>query len=245
MILIPAIDLKEGRPVRLLRGQFDRVTDYDWSPRDLASRYRSLGSRWIHCVDLDGARDGNLGNREIISELAGSLDGCLQVGGGIRDAKTVEALLDAGAGRIVIGSIAIEDPDTAIAWLDRYGADTLVLALDVVSSDDGFELVSRGWTNQSGRSLWDVMEIYGAAGVRHVLCTDVGRDGALTGPAVELYREFTQRWPDIELQASGGVRDVRDLSALEQTGASSAIVGRALLEGRFEDKELEPFLQSA
>lgn len=245
MELIPAIDLKDGGCVRLFQGRFDEVTEYPADPVSLALRYAGIGARWVHCVDLDGARDGAAGNLETIRRMAAELPGGLQVGGGIRDRAAAQTLLDAGVGRVVIGSVAAEDPPAVIEWLAELGPERLVLALDVNCEAGEPMLVSRGWTEQSELSLWRALERYGEAGARHVLCTDVSRDGAFTGPATDLYRACAQRFPDMCFQASGGVRDAADLEALAVTGASAAIVGRALLEGRISEQELEPFLRSA
>ena len=245
MELIPAIDLKDGGCVRLFKGRFDAVTEYPADPVALALRYAGLGARWVHCVDLDGARDGAAGNLDLIRRMAAELPGGLQVGGGIRDRAAAQQLLDAGVGRVVIGSLAAEDPPAVIQWLAELGPEKLVLALDVNCEADQPMLVSRGWTERSELSLWQALERYGAAGARHVLCTDVSRDGAFTGPATDLYTECAERFPAMCFQASGGVRDAADLEALAATGASGAIVGRALLEGRISEQELQPFLRSA
>jgi len=245
MELIPAIDLKDGGCVRLFQGRFDAVTEYAADPVSLALRYAALGARWVHCVDLDGARDGAAGNLAPIRRMADELPGVLQVGGGIRDRAAVERLLAAGVGRVVIGSVAVETPATVIEWLADFGPERLVLALDASCKGDVPMLVTRGWTERSDTSLWQALDDYRAAGARHILCTDVSRDGAFTGPAVDLYTECAQRFPTMGFQASGGVRDAADLAALAGTGASGAIVGRALLEGRISEQEMGPFLRSA
>jgi phosphoribosylformimino-5-aminoimidazole carboxamide ribotide isomerase len=245
MELIPAIDLKDGGCVRLFQGRFDAVTEYPADPVALALRYAGLGARWVHCVDLDGARDGAAGNLETIRRISAELPGRLQVGGGIRDRAAAQRLLDAGVGRVVIGSVAAEDPPAVIRWLGELGPERLVLALDVSCEADEPMLVSRGWTERSEFTLWQALDRYGAAGARHVLCTDVSRDGAFTGPAVDLYRECAARFPSMCFQASGGVRHVADLESLAASGAGAAIVGRALLEGRISEQELQPFLRSA
>ena len=245
MELIPAIDLKDGSCVRLFQGRFDAVTEYAADPVSLALRYAALGARWIHCVDLDGARDGAAGNLEPVRRMAGELPGGLQVGGGIRDRAAVERLLAAGVGRVVVGSVAVEAPATVIEWLAELGPERLVLALDVSCEGDEPVLVTRGWTERSDTGLWQALDDYRAVGAKHVLCTDVSRDGAFTGPAVDLYVECARRFPSMDFQASGGVRDAADLAALATTGASGAIVGRALLEGRISEQEMEPFLRSA
>lgn len=243
---IPAIDLKEGRCVRLYQGRFDQVSEYEARPEDLAGRYLSLGVDWVHVVDLDGARDGAGGNREVIGRMAALARGRIQVGGGIRTAADVEAMLAMGVGRVVIGSAAAERPEEVAGWFARFGAARLVLAFDVrIDADDVPWCTTRGWTEDAGLSLWDAIEAYREAGLQHLLCTDVARDGAMTGPNLELYTTCVARYPGIRLQASGGVRDLADVEALRATGATGAIIGKALLDGRITDEEIRSFLQNA
>ncbi|MDH5344843.1 MAG: HisA/HisF-related TIM barrel protein, partial [Gammaproteobacteria bacterium] len=170
----------------------------------------------------------------------------IQLGGGIRDEQAIESWLGTGVRRCVVGSVAVTDPDRVEDWLSRFGAEQLVLALDVRLDDDGTPmLATHGWTEDSATSLWAAVDRYRSAGLRHVLCTDISRDGAMSGPSVELYREFIERYPGIDLQASGGVRDVRDLEVLRAVGAAAAITGRALLDGRISREEISSFLRAA
>ncbi len=243
MLLIPAIDLRGGRVVRLYQGDFAAETRYEHSPRALLERYRALGASWVHVVDLEGARDGVLANREVILDLAAQRGLKLQVGGGIRSAETVEVLISSGVERVVIGSAAVERPDEVLGWARRFGADRICLALDVRHDERGEPQVrTRGWKSGSAISLWEALALYPAAAVRHVLCTDIERDGALTGPNLDLYREAARRFPRIAWQASGGVRDAADLAALARIGAAAAVSGKALLEERIKPEELRPFL---
>ncbi len=243
MILIPAIDLRGGRCVRLYQGDFDAETRYDVEPRALLESYRALGASWLHVVDLDGAREGSQTNRPIIIDLARSSTVKIQVGGGVRDAGTIETLLDAGIARVVIGSAAVKQPDQVRAWFKRFGPEAIVLAFDVRIDERGVPLCAiHGWREASTLDLWQAIEAFRREGLRHVLCTDVARDGALSGPNFDLYKEGAVRYPQIAWQASGGVRDAADLRALAETGAYAAISGRALLEKRFRTEELQPFL---
>lgn len=233
MLLIPAIDLRGGRCVRLYQGDFGAETRYEYTPRELLEKYRAIGASWVHVVDLDGARDGVLANREAIADLGSQRAIRLQVGGGIRSAQVIEDLLSSGIERVVIGSAAVEQPDDVIGWADRFGADRICLALDVRHDGHGEPQVrTRGWKTGTGRSLWEALAIYPPAAVRHVLCTDIERDGALTGPNLELYRNAVTRFPRIAWQASGGVRDAADLEALAAIGVAAAVSGKALLEDR-------------
>lgn len=246
MELIPAIDLKDGRVVRLLKGDFDARTDYDLSPADLYDRYAAAGARRIHVVDLDGARDGAAGNRAVVAALAARGGPRLQSGGGLRDHASLRSLFEAGVERAVVGSIAVQDPDTVVDWLREFGAGRIVLALDVRLDDAGTpRLATHGWRSQSAVSLWDAVEHFAAAGLAHVLCTDIDRDGALSGPNTALYREAVERFPGIAWQASGGVANAGDLAALAASGVAATVSGKALIEGRICHEELKPFLPAA
>lgn len=243
---IPAIDLKEGRCVRLYQGRFDQVSEYAPGPEVLAERYLALGVDWVHVVDLDGARDGKGSNRDVIARMAGLARGRVQVGGGIRTRSDVEAMLAVGAGRVVVGSAAAERPAEVRDWLADFGPERLVLACDVRLDEEGTPwLRTRGWTRDAGMTLWDAIEAFRSAGLRHLLCTDVARDGAMTGPNLALYTQCAARFPGIGLQASGGIRDLADLRALRDTGATGAIIGKALLDGCITDEEVRSFLPNA
>ncbi|HEX4152758.1 MAG TPA: 1-(5-phosphoribosyl)-5-[(5-phosphoribosylamino)methylideneamino]imidazole-4-carboxamide isomerase [Steroidobacteraceae bacterium] len=246
MRLIPAIDLQAGRCVRLLQGDFAAETRYETAPLELLAQYRSLGADWLHVVDLDGARDGSGRNRSIIAQLASELGIKLQVGGGLRDAPAVQAMLDLGAARAVVGSTALTEPQEVRRWLEHFGGGRIALAFDVRLDEEGVPRVAtHGWQRQSTCSLWEAVARFGDAGLEHVLCTDVSRDGALTGPNVALYAEAVRRCPGIAWQASGGIREAGDLHALARCGAAAAISGKALLERRIPIQELGPFLPNA
>ncbi len=202
MRLIPAIDLKDGRCVRLLRGDFAAETRYDTDPAALLAKYRGFGADWLHVVDLDGARDGSGRNREIIVGLAEQSAVRLQVGGGLRDTQAVSQMLEAGVARVVIGSAAVTRVDLVQAWLNDFGPERVVLAFDVRLDPTRTPLVTiHGWRETSDVSLWDAVAKFEDYDLKHVLCTDVSRDGALSGPNVELYDEAVRRSPHIEWQA--------------------------------------------
>jgi phosphoribosylformimino-5-aminoimidazole carboxamide ribotide isomerase len=246
MILVPAIDLRSGHCVRLLHGDFEAETRYSTDPRALLAKYRALGADWLHIVDLDGARGDSRDNRAVILDLAGRRSMNLQVGGGLRDGAALQQVLDSGVARAVIGSAAITQVPQVQEWLQRFGAERLTLAFDVCIDDSGVpRVMTHGWQQQSAKSLWEAVETFAASPLKHVLCTDVGRDGALTGPNIGLYREAVQRYPRIEWQASGGIRNARDLHLLAETGAAAAISGKALLEELIPAEELQPFLRNA
>jgi phosphoribosylformimino-5-aminoimidazole carboxamide ribotide isomerase len=243
MQLIPAIDLKGGRCVRLLRGDFAQETRYDAAPADLAQKYRSLGAGWLHVVDLDGAGQREPDNRAVIAELAAQGALKMQVGGGLRDVARVTQMLDLGVARVVVGSAALSSIAAVRGRLDCFGPERVTLAFDVRLDEHGTPRVAtHGWQRMSELSLWDALTNYHGSPLKHVLCTDVDRDGAMTGPNVVLYAEAARRHPQIHWQASGGIRDARDLQALADAGAAAAVSGKALLENLIPAEDLQPFL---
>jgi len=246
MELIPAIDLKDGRCVRLFKGDFAAETVYSNDPAEILARYRAFGARRIHVVDLDGAKDGTQANRDVIVKFASERTVDLQVGGGLRSLERVKALLDAGVERAVIGSVAINSPDVVISWLAEIDPSRIVLALDVRLDESGMPmLTTHGWQQTSSVNLWSLVERFVRSGIAHVLCTDVARDGALTGPNFELYADAVRRFPELQWQASGGVATARDLIALRECGVAAVISGKALLENKISPEELRPFLPNA
>lgn len=244
--VIPAIDLRGGRCVRLYQGDFARETAYSDDPVAVARRFGTFDVTDLHVVDLDGARTGTQANVTAIREITGATALDVQLGGGIRDAAVLHQWFDAGVRRCVIGSLAVTAPDRVAGWLQDFGPDRIVLALDVTLGNDGAPMLAiHGWTRTTGTVLWHLIESYLETGLRHVLCTDIGRDGALGGPNVDLYRQILERYPGVQLQASGGVRDAADLRALEQAGVPAAVTGRALLDGRISATEVASFQRSA
>jgi phosphoribosylformimino-5-aminoimidazole carboxamide ribotide isomerase len=242
MKLIPAIDLRNGRCVRLFKGDFDQETRYPVDPVELAAWYRDLGAGWLHVVDLDGAKRGEPVNLELIRRMAAT-GIAVQLGGGIRTRASLEQALGV-ASRVVIGSLSVGDPDLVTAWLGELGPEQFTLALDVRLTPDGTPLIAtHGWTRASTLTLADAIDRYIPAGLRHVLCTDIDRDGALSGPNTALYRDCVARWPGVAFQASGGVRHLADLEALAAAGAASTVSGKALLEGKLKPEEIGPFLR--
>jgi len=246
MQVIPAIDLQAGKCVRLFQGDFDQCTEYSDDPVAVAQKFQGMGFACLHIVDLDGARSGRQDNREIVAAIARESNLAIQLGGGVRDEKTILSWLDAGVTRIIIGSAAVTYPESVRDWCRQFGADRIVLALDVRLEDSEVpRLTTHGWTRTTDITLWQCVDNFQAVGLRHVLCTDVSRDGAMSGPNAGLYAEFVGRYPTIQLQASGGVRHIGDLTRLRSIGADSAITGRALLEGQITEQEIRAFLHDA
>lgn len=234
MIIYPAIDLRGGRVVRLTEGRFDQEKTYGDDPLAVAREFAAAGAKWLHVVDLDGTKDPAKRQTALVERLARESGLRVQTGGGLRDEAQVEALLHAGAHRVIVGSLAIREPERVRGWLARYGAEHLALALDVRIDATGTPRVATaGWQETSKESLDRVVADYLSAGLVHALCTDISRDGKLTGPNAQLYTGLRARFPGLRLQASGGVASLDDLRRLRALGAAGAIVGRALYEKKF------------
>ncbi|HYD88088.1 MAG TPA: 1-(5-phosphoribosyl)-5-[(5-phosphoribosylamino)methylideneamino] imidazole-4-carboxamide isomerase [Vitreimonas sp.] len=232
MLIIPAIDLKDGACVRLLRGAFDDVTEYG-APEAHLDAFARSGATWAHVVDLDGARAGTPIQHELVCGLARSSRVRLQCGGGVRERTHVSALLQGGVARVVVGSLAVTAPDELREWLCEFGAERICAAFDVRANGGGWEVAVNGWRQVSGRSLTDALRGFPPGALKHVLVTDISRDGALEGANAALIRDLAALRPDLAVQASGGVATLDDLSSLAQAGAAATIVGRALYERRF------------
>ena len=231
MKLLPAIDLIGGRCVRLAQGDFSRETSYSDDPAVALADFAKSGAEQAHLVDLDGARAGAPRQHDLFARLASQSPLRLQVAGGVRSRAHVAALIEAGVARVVIGSLALTDPDMVSAMLIEFGPDHITLALDVRIEAGVAMVATHGWERGSGRTLDDVLGQFPA--VRHLLVTDIARDGMLSGPNLALMRAVLADFPHVELQASGGVAKLGDLDALRDAGAAYAIVGKAIWEGRF------------
>ena len=234
MELIPAIDLLDGNCVRLFQGDFEKCQVYDLEPADIARQYARAGAAWLHVVDLAASRDGSAVDLRPLVSLLNAAPQNVQTGGGIRKEEDIDLRLESGASRVVIGSVAAEAPDRFASWLDRYGSDALVSALDVQIDKAGVPQVRcHGWTQASGQTLPGLLDLLVPRGLRHVLITDISRDGAMSGPNLDLYAAIVRDYPELQVQASGGIRDVADLQALARIGVASAISGKALLDGTY------------
>ncbi len=246
MRIIPAVDLKAGKCVRLFKGDFAQTTEYSSDPASVGRRFSALDVEDLHIVDLDGARTGTQQNQSIVTDIVTQSGLTVQLGGGIRDREDVVRWLGAGVTRCVVGSVAIKQPEVVKRWIEEFGAAAIVLALDIKLDESGIPmLTTHGWTEASNVTLWDCIDEFRSVHARHVLCTDVARDGAMQGPNFELYTEILSRYPDLQLQASGGVRNIRDLEKLRTLNVPAAITGRALLDGEISETEVASFRQSA
>ena len=230
----PAIDVRAGRVVRLRQGDYRQETRYDDDPLTVARRYDDAGATWLHLVDLDAARVGGYTLHGVLRDIVEQTGLNVQTGGGIRDREGMTGLLDAGASRVVVGSLAVREPIKVLEWIDEYGSQSITVALDTRQDSDGvWRLPVHGWTEVAVETLDAFATRFACAGLQHLLCTDIARDGMLQGPNIELYRELTSTLPNVALQASGGVRDLDDIIAARDAGCGGVVLGKALLEGHF------------
>ncbi|KGQ34695.1 1-(5-phosphoribosyl)-5-[(5-phosphoribosylamino)methylideneamino]imidazole-4-carboxamide isomerase [Gallibacterium anatis] len=232
-IIIPALDLINGEVVRLHQGDYAKQTTYSDNPIEQFAAYVKQGAEQLHLVDLTGAKDPQARQTALIGKIIEATQCPVQVGGGIRREKDVADLLNVGANRVVVGSTAIKQPQMVKAWFEKYGAEKFVLALDI-NIVEGRKLIAiHGWQETSDLTLEQVIEDFSTVGLQHVLCTDISKDGTLSGSNVALYREVCQKYPTIQFQSSGGIGSLADINALKGSGVAGVIVGRALLEGKF------------
>ncbi len=238
MIIYPAIDLRGGRVVRLTEGQFDQEKSYGDDPLAVAQGFKAAGATWLHVVDLDGAKDPAKRQTPLVEKIARDSGLRVQTGGGIRDEAQVSALLAAGVQRVIIGSLAVRQPALVRGWLNSFGPEKILLSPDVRLDATGIpRIAAAGWQETTGVALDDFLTGYVAVGLKHILCTDISRDGKLTGPNSALYAQLVKKFPSLEIQASGGVSSLDDLRTLQGTGAAGAIIGRALYEKKFTLQE--------
>lgn len=234
----PAIDVRGGRVVRLRQGDFLDETRYGDDPLAFAARHAEAGARWLHLVDLDAARAGCYTLAPLLRQIVAATGLQVQTGGGVRGREDVDALLEAGATRVVVGSLAVREPDAVMGWLAEFGSERLTIALDTrQAADGGWRLPLHGWVEDSEHTLDLLLARYADAGLQHLLCTDIARDGMLAGPNLPLYRSLCAAHPGVGVQASGGARNVADVAAARASGCAGIVLGRALLEGRVALRE--------
>jgi len=230
--IYPAIDVRGGAVVRLRQGDYAQETRYDADPLALARRYADAGARWLHLVDLDAARAGGYTLAPLLSRIKAETPLRVQTGGGVRAEADVEALLAAGADRVVVGSLAVREGSRVAGWVSRFGPERMTLALDTRRDEQGrWRLPVHGWTEAGDKELDVLAAAYVDVGLRHLLCTDIARDGMLSGPNLELYRYLCGRFPRLQVQASGGVRDAADVVAAREAGCAGVVLGKSLLDG--------------
>lgn len=233
-MIIPAIDLIEGKVVRLYQGDYAQTTEYKLDPIEVAKDYAAQGADILHIVDLTGAKDPTKRQIPLIKKMVATGLMQFQAGGGIRTKQDVIDLLNAGVNRVVIGSLAVSNQTMVANWFEEFGADKIVLALDVnIDKDNNKFVATDGWQQDSGHKIDDLIKHYNQVGLTHVLCTDISKDGTLKGANNHLYNELVAQYPNIVWQASGGIGKLADIQALKPTKVQGVILGRALLEGKF------------
>ncbi|MBW0298288.1 1-(5-phosphoribosyl)-5-[(5-phosphoribosylamino)methylideneamino]imidazole-4-carboxamide isomerase [Shewanella xiamenensis] len=237
-MIIPAIDLIDGKVVRLYQGDYGQQTTFDLSPLAQLQSYQDQGANWLHIVDLTGAKDPAKRQTALIAKLTAGLNANIQVGGGVRTEEQVAELLSLGVKRVVIGSLAVKEPELVKGWFNKFGSEAICLALDVNINQSGEKIVAvSGWQSGGGKSLESIVEDFSQVGLKHALVTDISRDGTLTGANTALYRELSSRYPDIAWQASGGIATLEDVAAVRDSGAAGIIIGKALLINQFNVAE--------
>lgn len=232
--LIPAIDLIDGKCVRLTKGDYDRKTVYNEDPVSQALEFQRLGFRRLHIVDLDGAKSKHIVNDDVLKAITQATDLIVDFGGGIKSEDDIEKAFKAGAHMVTIGSVAVTEPDMFMNWLGKYGAEKIILGADVRNG-----MVSiNGWKEDSSEELLPFLEKYISAGVCNVLCTEISKDGTLAGPATDLYRKVMAQYPHLHLIASGGVSCNADIHRLHENGIPAVVFGKAYYEGKIDIKEI-------
>jgi phosphoribosylformimino-5-aminoimidazole carboxamide ribotide isomerase len=237
MFIIPAIDIIDGKCVRLTQGDYDRKKVYNEDPLEVAKSFADAGIQRLHLVDLDGARAKRIINYKVLEKIATRTDLHIDFGGGLKSDEDLQIAFESGANQVTGGTIAVKDPDTFLAWLERFGSERIILGADF---KDGKIAVS-GWQEDSDRELFEFLEDYFQRGIRYTISTDVSKDGLLQGSAIGTYEDIRQKLPDLQLIASGGVTTLQELDELAAIDCYGAIVGKALYEGHIQLKELQRF----
>lgn len=239
MEIIPAIDIIDGKCVRLTQGDYDQKKVYNENPLEVAKEFEDNGIKRLHLVDLDGAQKGAVVNWKVLEQIAGKTALTIDFGGGIKKEKDIEIVFESGAAMATIGSMAVKAPDLFAEWVKTYGAEKIFLGADVKD-----EMIAvGGWLETTGVSIYDFLFEKQQLGITQIFCTDIAKDGLLQGPSTELYRNINAQFPGINLVASGGVSSLADLAALSEAGCSGAIVGKAIYEGKISIRELKQFME--
>ncbi len=235
--VIPAIDIIDGKCVRLTQGDYDQKTVYYKEPLDAAKQFEDAGIKRLHLVDLDGAKAGTIKNWKVLEKVAGKTSLVIDFGGGIKTEEDVNIVLESGATFATVGSIAVKDEDTFTDWLQKFGAEKFILGADVKDE----KIAVGGWLETTNIWVYDFIEKYIARGIVQLFCTDVSKDGKLQGPSVDLYKNIIGKFPNLHFIASGGVSSVKDVDTLKEIGCNGVIIGKAIYEGRINLADLKKF----
>jgi len=234
MKIIPAIDIIDGKCVRLSKGDYGSKIIYNENPLEVAKMFEDSGFNYLHIVDLDGAKSSKVVNFDILESISINTNLKIDFGGGVKSTEDFKRVIDAGANQVTVGSIAVKNPLLLFDWIDQYGADRIILGADV----KGLNIATDGWLETSDLTLFNFLKDYYAKGIRNVLCTDISKDGMLEGPAFELYSFILAEYPDVDLIASGGVSCIEDVIKLKNNGIPSVVIGKAIYENKIDLKEL-------
>jgi phosphoribosylformimino-5-aminoimidazole carboxamide ribotide isomerase len=237
MQIIPAIDIIDGKCVRLTQGDYNQKKIYNEHPLEVAKEFEGAGLKRVHLVDLDGAKAGSVKNWKVLEAVAGKTSLLVDFGGGIKAEKDVQVVFDSGAALATVGSVAVKDEDLFTTWLKNFGAQRFFLGADVKKE----KITVTGWTEDTDVNVYDFIEKYLAKGVDQVFCTDVSKDGVLGGPSIDLYKTIKKKFPDLYFVASGGVSSVDDIHQLKAIGCHGVIIGKAIYEGRIKLPQLKAF----
>ena len=232
--LIPAIDIIDGKCVRLTKGDYNQKTVYNDSPADVARQFENMGFKRLHVVDLDGAKSKHIVNDHVLKAITDATNLKVDFGGGLKTDNDLKKAFEAGASMVTIGSIAVTKPELFLSWLEEYGADKLILGADVRNG----KISINGWKEDSAEELLPFLKQYVDHGVKNVLCTEISKDGTLQGPAIELYRQIMDAYPTLHLIASGGVGSTDDIRNLNESGIPAVVFGKAFYEGKINIEEL-------
>jgi len=238
MKIIPAIDIIDGKCVRLTHGDYSQKKIYNEHPLEVARQFEDAGLQRLHLVDLDGAKAGSVKNWKVLESIAGKTSMIVDFGGGIKAEKDVQIVFDSGAALTTVGSMAVKEKATFVQWLQKFGADKFLLGADVKKE----KLTISGWTEQTEIWIYDFIEDYRQQGINQIFCTDVAKDGALEGPSTELYKSIIEKFPELHFIASGGVSSMDDVYALQDIGCKGVIIGKAIYEGRIQLADLKSFV---
>ena len=240
MRIIPAIDIIEGKCVRLSQGDYSKKTVYSSSPFEMAQRFEDHGINFLHLVDLDGSKSSKIINYKILEQIALKTALNVDFGGGLKSVEDVRIAFESGASQVTLGSIAVSDPDTFIELFQNYGSEKIILGADFLNN----KIKTNGWLNDSGNDLMDFLDYHVSKGVKYVIPTDISKDGMLKGPSVDSYKNILKSFKDVCLIASGGISDIKDLEDLKEIGCEGAILGKAIYENKIELKSLMNFINT-
>ncbi len=239
MRIIPAIDIIDGKCVRLSKGDYSTQKTYNENPLEVAKAYEDHGIEYLHLVDLDGAKSKHIVNHKVLETIATKTNLKIDFGGGLKTDEDLRIAFESGAKQITGGSIAVKDPDTFTAWIEHYGAEKIILGADV----KGEYIATDGWLETSDQSLFDFLAHYQTKGIQHTICTDISKDGMLQGPSFDLYQKILSE-TEVKLIASGGISQFDELPRLADMGCEGTIIGKAIYENRISLKQLEQFILS-